>query len=1301
MFSQTEHGQNIAGSRSDAPTSGFRRQKGGLLDRVCLLRFCTQSPLHWFLCLIILLAGCTTRGRLNDSDPVSTPGAGPDSSAVTSADTLKTDEAPLTPADSLSASLADTVSTETAPAGETAVAGSDTTAALKLPWLINGDFLSAVLDGRIEIEEPRISHEGMDISAVRGVWDQENDLLELISEVCIKDSVRTIYADEALYYLEPEFLEMDRDVHGHGPEGEFSSDHLTYDRRAEQIHLGGDVHLSEKGRLMLSHWLTYSVSDSMMLAGGNVRLHDIGDSVVAYGDSLRYNRVASIATITCAPPKRPRLIQRSGVDSLAMKIVADSLCSRFDTGDGEAYGNVVFEREGIKGACGYARIGADQDRVILTRSPRIEESDGWVVGDTMSVELRGGRADKLLVWGSARTGYFPPLRAGEMHYTAGDSLTAYLEGGYIKSILVEGNAESLYHPGTRDFDSGIGLNWTSGNRLRLIMDDSVMNRIQYEGGINGRYVLPFTPAEMIERDSLRTPTRLDSLSVTSSAPADSISPVPLVPSVSPHDKLAMLGESGALDLSDSLTTALGFNVSETVIYSGEKLEFEVATDKIHITDTANITYQEMQLDADDIVFNSAEDLVIARDDPILKDPGSQVLGQVMTYRLDNRKGFIYKGRSEMAGSFYRGERIKRIDKKTYYVQDGDFTSCDQEETHFHFHADEMKLIPGEKVIARTVVLYLGNIPLMIVPYAVFPTQRGRRSGILIPQFEFGINSNAGRFIENIGYYIAPNDYVDALFWLDYRENNKQLIFNGRTNYKLRYILNGSIKSSFMRDSKLNKDRWDLTLNHNQTLGERFTMKAYGKFLSDKSYGEDKDYGAGVDDVVNRVLKSQFSISKSWSGVSLGISADRTENLDEVPLGVRISQNIPSIDLRFSSFPLGIKPDSRGRGGKRAALSTLYVSAATRYICKYQKTWADTTANDEGEITPENSTIEHGSQMNMSLSDKRRPFGIINLTPNSRITAAWTKKAVPDTLGHTGYSGVAWNAGLSASTTLYGTFFPRLGPWEGLRHVVDLSASYSYQPELRSLEGFRSVGGIGLSSSRSSRVSLRLSQRFHVKLTDVEESRKHDNLLTWNSSTSYDFMAEENDRDPWSSLSHRLNLKPGRSFSSSFSLTHDLKRWRRQSLSMSNSLSLSGGGSSTGGSGVSGEPAGLDDGISTHGGFGDPGGVGHADPGEDSTMGRSLAGPWQLSVAHSFRVGQEWSSHTSSVNLSGAISLTSNWRIQASVYYDLDTHQVKRQGVSVTRDLHCWRMRFERRGSGYYFRIFVKDLPDLKYERTRY
>ena len=1226
------------------------------------------------------------------------------------------------------------------PPGGPGIALSGTTA--EGSWRLTGARLSGGMDGPLSVDSIVVRHGDAEIHAAKGMWFPDSRIVELHGSVTIRDSVRTLWAEHGFYHRDLRRLELEENVRGKGPEGDLYADRLRYDRAESTLTLSGAVRLIEEGRRLQCSWLHYDLADSSARAGEPVLIHTDADSVDIHGRLLFYDRPAGRMTILGGEGERPYLERTFGDSTAPLTVTADTLEMGTGTREGEAFGNVVMVYEGAQATCGRALFQMPSDRVVMGGRPIVWDEEGAITGDSMAIQLVQGRADRLVVWGHARSEYRPRSRPEERTFATGDSLTAYLDGGRVRSVLLAGAAEALYLPDGEAREEGTGLNWTKARRLRLALAEGGVERVQFEGETEGLYISPYkgsTPAsgEVGEPRALAPPADPSAAASGSSgespspareadAPAHAQAQEPGGSRAQPaadEDPLEAFGRGaeggyapeilsairagareGRLRPSDELLARLPFDPRETVLYEGDRIDFEVADETMKIEGNGVVHYQTMGLRSKEITFYAGRDLVVAAGEPVLSDKDSEVVGEEMTYRIDRRQGLIRQGRSQLGTGYYVGERVKRADPQSLFVQEGSFSTCSEESTHFHFQARRMKVIPGERVVARPVVLYIGHIPVLAIPFAVFPINRGRQSGVLIPDAEVGFDSSRGRFLRNIGYYWAPNDYLDALGWVDYYEEEPRTIFNLKGQYRVRYLLSGQVEASFGRqggDETVRRDRWLLRIGHDQTIGERASLKISGNFQSDKDYASDRDFGADVDDRINQVLRSQVSFNKSWSSASLSIFADRTESLENPDASgkacsaQRISQAVPSINLSLNSLPLGVKPDARGHGGRLPWLASSYLRGDVRFRSIYSKNWCDEVETNQA------------TGLNLSLSDNRRLLGAFTLTPSAALSAAWAAK---DEQGGKNRTGLSWSAGVSAGSVLYGTFFPRLGPWEGLRHVVEWNASYSYRPELRNLEGFPSVGGIGLSSAKSSTLGLRMTQRFHFKWRSGEQVVKDENLLVWSSSVNYDFLAEERATGtekarPWSDISHNIRLEPGRFLSTDVSISHDPELWRDDyQLSLRNTLRLKGG---EGGAGRTSAAVGSESAPSSvsegYGGFGDPSASIQPGPGGGTGL-ASLSGPWNMTVSHVLTKSAD-RAERSSVNLSLGLSATTSWRLQYSLYYDLTEKEVTSQGYSLYRDLHCWQAMFERRESGgrssYYFRISIKDLPDVKYERRRF
>ncbi|MGH7449727.1 MAG: hypothetical protein ACRENG_00115, partial [bacterium] len=121
----------------------------------------------------------------------------------------------------------------------------------------------------------------------------------------------------------------------------------------------------------------------------------------------------------------------------------------------------------------------------------------------------------------------------------------------------------------------------------------------------------------------------------------------------------------------------------------------------------------------------------ARGLPVFSDGGDLLTGERMEYNFATEKGRVLRGRTEFQDGKYFGVQIKRADSKTLFVSRGIYSTCDHEENpHFHFWSRKMKVVLQENVVAKPIVLFIGKIPVLALPFGFFPTRSGRHSGLI-------------------------------------------------------------------------------------------------------------------------------------------------------------------------------------------------------------------------------------------------------------------------------------------------------------------------------------------------------------------------------------------------------------------------------------------------------------------------------------------------------------------------------------------------------------------------------------------
>jgi hypothetical protein len=616
----------------------------------------------------------------------------------------------------------------------------------------------------------------------------------------------------------------------------------------------------------------------------------------------------------------------------------------------------------------------------------------------------------------------------------------------------------------------------------------------------------------------------------------------------------------------------------------------------------------------------------------------------------------------------------------------------------------MKIFLDDKVVTRPLGLFVFRVPVLALPYYIFPIKRGRHSGFLLPQVEFGFSESQGRFVRNAGYYWVINDYADLRGWADISELSPFFIGNLDVRYALRYRLEGDLTTKFTLGE--GRRSFDVQGSHRQDLGQRRTLRANANFLSDREFRRDQQ-GQLAPDRFSTQLRSNLTYSKSWSSQSVSVSVERTQNLQDVAGQTqqgqgRVTGTFPTVSYSFLNRTIGRAPDSKGRGGRWPILTSTNYSFSTDYRRSF-------------DTRREPDIYLQSASGRASLADRRR-LKMLNLGPSLSLSSSFSERGErPDTAGvlrpEGGYfANGQWSASLDLQTEMYGLVAPTLGPFHGFRHILTPRTSLSYSDRFDSRPDVE--GG-----QPSSTLSLSVANRVETRLPDGEKLRPVRDFLTANLSSSYDLSNRSARRFTPVRADARLRPGFGRDFEIDYGLTYDPYQRRPTRYGTSTRFTFVRAGRGTGG-GEGAAAGGEGAGASEAGSYGEEdalgGGAGaevpEAGAGAGAGAGTGTVAPADL-LPHAFTVGGTLSfaggggaDQTLQAAIQASARLTPNWQIDYNLRYDLIDRQVVGQNYTLTRDLHCWQAQFRRSfDTGrweYYFRIAIKDLPQIFYERGR-
>jgi len=767
-------------------------------------------------------------------------------------------------------------------------------------------------------------------------------------------------------------------------------------------------------------------------------------------------------------------------------------------------------------------------------------------------------------------------------------------------------------------------------------------------------------------------------------------------------------------------------IDSVVVYSAaDSVHYALQNRTMFLHGKGDIAYRELGLKAEAIDINWETALLSARGvadtsdsagtrrkgEPILIDGNETYNGSVVTYNFRTKKGKIDLGKTEIEQGLYYGSAIKKVDTDVLYVASGRFTTCSLEHPHYYFGSPEMKVMVRDKVIARPIYFYIADVPVFALPFGIFPNERGRRSGIIMPAYG---QSSRGRYLTHLGYYWAMNDYMDLSVRTDlYSKGSYTLSSDFR--YALRYLFTGSLSASYGRilsgesnDPGYGDDRvFNIHLGHSQEFNPTTRLVVDFTFMS-SSFFQQTSYN--LNDLLRQNVVSNATLTKYWEGTpnSMSMNVRRDQNLQPDSGSVELSETLPSINFsRSLSYPF--------RSSSRGEVTTpehWYEFIGYSYNGQFLNSRTKTNLGSTSTLR-ERMGMQHNVTVNASPK-----LGHFTISPFFNYTEKWYNRSierdlfVPDTVPTTqevkGFKAVRYfDMGISASTKLYGIVQPGVLGITGIRHQVTPSISYTYQPDFsRSHFGYfgsyvdrygqvqrydrfeQEVFG-GAPSGERQAISLSVGNVFEMKTVSADSARKENKyqLLNLNVALGYNFAADslrfsEIGMDFRTSIGEILSIGGSSRFNlyqfavdpanpligrrvNRFLLKEEGKLAQLTSFSISIGTRLSGERKKTEAGPV------VTDSLRQRGERSGVYGLYEQEEPDFSI-------PWNCDLMWNFSQNQSdpRSIYRSSSLIVGlGFNLTEFWKINASGSYDIANRQVAAPQISVYRDLHCWEMNF--------------------------
>ncbi len=333
--------------------------------------------------------------------------------------------------------------------------------------------------------------------------------------------------------------------------------------------------------------------------------------------------------------------------------------------------------------------------------------------------------------------------------------------------------------------------------------------------------------------------------------------------------------------------------------SGTEFIYDYKTDTIVVRGNALLTQGPTVLRADELHYARSSREARAYGHVKINDPECDITGSQAELGLDDETGRLLDGDVRLRGDNYHleGKEITKLVGQHYLVHDGYFTTCGCEGTpSWSITADQMDVHLGGTGSATGARFDILGRPVLELPYAIFPADSERSSGLLSPRMgESGLRGF--QYFQPL--YLAINKSSDATLALDveskqrvgflgeYRalsgEDDYFRLTGGYMDESINSNRAGDVVDDQITDPHIPLDRYEIIADTREHLTP--DLAAYGDTVSvsDSLYLRDMNVwtlsrGYGSDFGTTRDALSHFGLLQSFGDSFLRLQGTWNEDL---------------------------------------------------------------------------------------------------------------------------------------------------------------------------------------------------------------------------------------------------------------------------------------------------------------------------------------------------------------------------------------------------------------------------------------
>ncbi len=267
---------------------------------------------------------------------------------------------------------------------------------------------------------------------------------------------------------------------------------------------------------------------------------------------------------------------------------------------------------------------------------------------------------------------------------------------------------------------------------------------------------------------------------------------------------------------------------ETTI-NADEISYEQKSNTIVARGNVVIIHGTTELRADEVRLNRATNEADAEGAVRITDTEGTVSADSVHLNMDEETGVLTDAAIQSRRFRYSltGARVEKGLGQSYRIEDGQFTTCHCTEgaPSWSLSGQQLGVTLGGYGTLNGGTFKVLDVPVLYIPRAVFPVQRDRQSGFLLPRFGF---SNTRGFQTLLPFYWAIDKSQDVTIAPDLETSARAGVV-GDYRYALSRETHGFLDASYFNESfrgaslsspfqaSTPENRWSVAAEHDQPL----------------------------------------------------------------------------------------------------------------------------------------------------------------------------------------------------------------------------------------------------------------------------------------------------------------------------------------------------------------------------------------------------------------------------------------------------------------------------------------------------